>query len=257
MKNPNPLSLLFSFPLLSTKASTSVPPLRRRPPSFVARAVSTPAATNNPSTPAVWGKPSLLVRLCLCIPSRSLPSSCFTVFLTAVSNLAEGNPRNLALPSPPSYSHSNPLPFHSKIERRAMGIFEPYRAIGCITSGVPFSVQRLGTETFVTVSVGKAWQIYDVSFLCCKVHSSLVICRVLSNMEKIYERKLHSKFDKLGPEFLELVVTATHCHLFASWFNWHACNVFLIGACLRFTVEKLNFFSIRVCYFSDVQCNWF
>nr|XP_010911920.2 LOW QUALITY PROTEIN: WD repeat-containing protein 36 [Elaeis guineensis] len=46
-----------------------------------------------------------------------------------------------------------------------MGIFEPYRAIGYITSGVPFSVQRLGTETFVTVSVGKAWQIYDCAKL--------------------------------------------------------------------------------------------
>lgn len=44
-----------------------------------------------------------------------------------------------------------------------MGIFEPYRALGYITASVPFSVQRLGTETFVTVSVGKAFQIYDVS----------------------------------------------------------------------------------------------
>ncbi|XP_078162623.1 transducin family protein / WD-40 repeat family protein [Carex rostrata] len=46
-----------------------------------------------------------------------------------------------------------------------MGIFEPYRAIGYITAGVPFSVQRLGTETFVTVSIGKAWQIYDCAKL--------------------------------------------------------------------------------------------
>ncbi|KAK8615208.1 hypothetical protein V6N13_068989 [Hibiscus sabdariffa] len=46
-----------------------------------------------------------------------------------------------------------------------MGVFEPYRAIGYITSGVPFSVQRLGTETFVTVTVGKAFQIYDCSKL--------------------------------------------------------------------------------------------
>ncbi|KAL5974222.1 hypothetical protein ACLOJK_030885 [Asimina triloba] len=44
-----------------------------------------------------------------------------------------------------------------------MGIFEPFRAIGYITAGVPFAVQKLGTETFVTVSVGKAWQIYNVS----------------------------------------------------------------------------------------------
>ncbi|KAJ4968592.1 hypothetical protein NE237_015293 [Protea cynaroides] len=51
-----------------------------------------------------------------------------------------------------------------------MGIFEPFRAIGYITSSVPFSVQRLGTETFVTVSVGKAWQIYD----CAKLMLVLV-----------------------------------------------------------------------------------
>ncbi|GMH23837.1 hypothetical protein Nepgr_025680 [Nepenthes gracilis] len=51
-----------------------------------------------------------------------------------------------------------------------MGIFEPFRAIGYITSLVPFSVQRLGTETFVTVSVGKAWQIYN----CAKLNLVLV-----------------------------------------------------------------------------------
>ena len=43
-----------------------------------------------------------------------------------------------------------------------MGIFESFRAIGYITNTVPLSVQRLGTETFVTVSVVKAWQIYNV-----------------------------------------------------------------------------------------------
>lgn len=46
-----------------------------------------------------------------------------------------------------------------------MGIFEPFRAIGYITTGVPFSVQRLGTETFVTVSVGKAFQVYNCAKL--------------------------------------------------------------------------------------------
>ncbi|KAK1276546.1 hypothetical protein QJS04_geneDACA004157 [Acorus gramineus] len=51
-----------------------------------------------------------------------------------------------------------------------MGIFEPFKALGHITSGVPFSVQNLGTETFVTVSVGKAWQIYN----CAKLTTVLV-----------------------------------------------------------------------------------
>ncbi|GAB2278180.1 hypothetical protein Dimus_012874 [Dionaea muscipula] len=47
---------------------------------------------------------------------------------------------------------------------------KPFRAVGYITSSVPFSVQRLGTETFVTVSVGKAWQIYN----CAKLNLVLV-----------------------------------------------------------------------------------
>ncbi|KAK1413287.1 hypothetical protein QVD17_35059 [Tagetes erecta] len=51
-----------------------------------------------------------------------------------------------------------------------MGIFEPFRAIGYITTTVPFSLQRLGTETFVTVSVGKSWQIYN----CAKLNLVLV-----------------------------------------------------------------------------------
>ncbi|CAI9103007.1 OLC1v1001416C1 [Oldenlandia corymbosa var. corymbosa] len=42
-----------------------------------------------------------------------------------------------------------------------MGIFEPFRAIGYIANNVPFSVKRLGMETFVTVSVGKAWQMFN------------------------------------------------------------------------------------------------
>ena len=42
-----------------------------------------------------------------------------------------------------------------------MALFSPYRALGYITDGeVPFAVQRRGRETYVTVSVGKAWQVW-------------------------------------------------------------------------------------------------
>lgn len=51
-----------------------------------------------------------------------------------------------------------------------MGLFEPFRALGYITDGVPFAVQRRGMETFVTLSVGKAWQIYN----CAKLIPVLV-----------------------------------------------------------------------------------
>ena len=40
-----------------------------------------------------------------------------------------------------------------------MSLFLPFRALGYITDEVPFAVQRRGKETFVTVSVGKAWQV--------------------------------------------------------------------------------------------------
>ncbi|XP_056159952.1 protein TRIGALACTOSYLDIACYLGLYCEROL 3, chloroplastic-like [Syzygium oleosum] len=43
-----------------------------------------------------------------------------------------------------------------------MGIFEPYRAVRYITAGVPFSVQRLGTETVIAIGVGKAVRVSNV-----------------------------------------------------------------------------------------------
>ncbi|KAL0035116.1 hypothetical protein WJX79_001452 [Trebouxia sp. C0005] len=44
-------------------------------------------------------------------------------------------------------------------------LFQPFRALGYISDDVPFAVQRRGKETFVTVSVGKAWQVYSCSKL--------------------------------------------------------------------------------------------
>lgn len=40
-------------------------------------------------------------------------------------------------------------------------LFYPFRALGYITESAPFAVQRRGTEAFVTVSAGRAWQIYN------------------------------------------------------------------------------------------------
>lgn len=49
-------------------------------------------------------------------------------------------------------------------------LFQPFRALGYISDDVPFAVQRRGKETFVTVSVGKAWQVssfqYSLSRVC-------------------------------------------------------------------------------------------
>ena len=42
-----------------------------------------------------------------------------------------------------------------------MALFVPFRALGLVTEDVPFTTQRLGKETFVTVSVGTCWQVRD------------------------------------------------------------------------------------------------
>jgi hypothetical protein len=44
-------------------------------------------------------------------------------------------------------------------------LFHPFRALGYITADVPFAVQRRGRNTFLTVSAGKAWQIYNCAKL--------------------------------------------------------------------------------------------
>ena len=38
-------------------------------------------------------------------------------------------------------------------------LFTPFRALGYITDGTSVATQRRGKDTFVTVSVGKAWQV--------------------------------------------------------------------------------------------------
>ncbi len=48
-----------------------------------------------------------------------------------------------------------------------MALFQPFRALGLITDAVPFAVQRRGAATFVTVSVGKAWQASRVAPAGC------------------------------------------------------------------------------------------
>eukprot|EP00878_Enallax_costatus_P024559 GHUV01026213.1.p1 GENE.GHUV01026213.1~~GHUV01026213.1.p1 ORF type:complete len:180 (+),score=25.08 GHUV01026213.1:276-815(+) len=44
-------------------------------------------------------------------------------------------------------------------------LFKPFRALGYITEDVPFAVQRRGKETYVVVSVGRTWQIYNTAKL--------------------------------------------------------------------------------------------
>eukprot|EP00898_Chlorokybus_atmophyticus_P000527 jgi/Chlat1/1475/Chrsp12S02073 len=55
-------------------------------------------------------------------------------------------------------------------------LWRPFRALGYITGPVPFCVQRRGRDVFVTVSVGKAWQIFN----CAKLTLAVVVaCKSL------------------------------------------------------------------------------
>jgi hypothetical protein len=56
-----------------------------------------------------------------------------------------------------------------------MSLFLPFRALGYITDDVPFAVQRRGKETFITVSVGKSWQV-SMHLLLTPLHPADHMC---------------------------------------------------------------------------------
>mmetsp|Transcript_36817 Transcript_36817/g.70972 ORF Transcript_36817/g.70972 Transcript_36817/m.70972 type:complete len:1115 (-) Transcript_36817:161-3505(-) len=43
--------------------------------------------------------------------------------------------------------------------------FAPYRTVGHVVDSVPFHMKQLGTDTFLTVVVGRAWQVYNIDKL--------------------------------------------------------------------------------------------
>ncbi|XP_050373061.1 uncharacterized protein LOC126790760 [Argentina anserina] len=94
-----------------------------------------------------------------------------------------------------------------------MGIFEPFRAIGYTTTSVPFSVQRLGTEAFVTVSVGKAFQIYN----CAKLTPVLVGPQLPKKI-----RALASYRDYTFAAYGTDIAVFKRSHQIATWSNHNA-----------------------------------
>ena len=53
-------------------------------------------------------------------------------------------------------------------------IFQPFRAVGVVSGDVPFSLNSLGSERFVTVPVGNSFHVYNCSDLRLALVSSLV-----------------------------------------------------------------------------------
>jgi U3 small nucleolar RNA-associated protein 21 len=50
-------------------------------------------------------------------------------------------------------------------KKRRNVLFSPFRALGTVCNEVPFDVQGLGKEHFVTTSVGNAFHVYNVCHL--------------------------------------------------------------------------------------------
>lgn len=116
-----------------------------------------------------------------------------------------------------------------------MGIFEAFRAIGYITSGVPFSVQRLGIETFVTVSVGKAFQIYN----CAKLNLVLVGPQLPKKI-----RALASFRDLTFAAHGNEIAVFKRAHQVATW-SWHNAKInslLLFGAHILSVDVERNLF---------------
>lgn len=78
-------------------------------------------------------------------------------------------------------------------------LFQPFRALGYITEDVPFAVQRRGKETYVTVSVGRTWQVRcagATALLCRAVPSSLhTPCLLVPTHHFLRADLQHSKAD--------------------------------------------------------------
>jgi len=73
-----------------------------------------------------------------------------------------------SLPSPPAYRAA--VRDGGESGTTGSPLFHPFRALGYVTAAVPFAVQRRGRATFLTVSAGKAWQLYN----CAKLTLVLV-----------------------------------------------------------------------------------
>ncbi|EXC12813.1 Uncharacterized WD repeat-containing protein [Morus notabilis] len=116
-----------------------------------------------------------------------------------------------------------------------MGIFEGFRAIGYITSSVPFSVQRLGTETFVTVSVGKAFQIYN----CAKLNLVLVGPQLPKKI-----RALASFRDFTFAAYGNEIAVVKRAHQVATWSRHSAkiSSLLLFGDHILSVDDKRNLF---------------
>ena len=62
-------------------------------------------------------------------------------------------------------------------------LYSPYKAVGYVTDGNPFCINRLGEDTFLTTSVGKAFQVGALIFTLLRLptYPDMPTLRFLTN----------------------------------------------------------------------------
>jgi hypothetical protein len=68
------------------------------------------------------------------------------------------------MPQAAAGATSKPATASTESTLSASKLYYPYRALGVVTDGVPFVLNRLGEECFVTTSVGKSFQVLHLDW---------------------------------------------------------------------------------------------
>lgn len=89
-------------------------------------------------------------------------------------------------------------------------LFQPFRALGYISDDVPFAIQRRGKETFVTVSVGKAWQVSSYQYVLSRVCFES-LSRLQLAFESVGVLFLQAWSEASGPSGVTIEVENEYC----------------------------------------------
>ena len=88
-------------------------------------------------------------------------------------------------------------PFH-RMACQESRLFQSFRTIGMITDDIPFSLVTCGSDNFITVSIGKAFQVYN----CEKMVPSIVSPLMTKKIRAIAARKDQITFTSSGKDIL-------------------------------------------------------
>ena len=76
--------------------------------------------------------------------------------------------------------------FWNNLPKMASTLFQPFRAVGVVTASIPFHLKQLGKENFLTISIGKAWQVYNVKCYVIALRNCLFYIFIYLYYKSIY-----------------------------------------------------------------------